>query len=84
MSRKPKDDVAEPKVSQDVPTALPPRDEQGFELDSWGLPIVGPVRAARLAALGKPDPNIDPDAWEADAVQLPTGGSASNEELNNG
>lgn len=73
-----------PETTQDAPTALPPRDESGFELDNWGLPIVGPVRAARLAELGKPDPNIDPDAWSKAAAPTTDGGDASNEELSNG
>lgn len=54
---------AQPEGTQDAPTAEPVRDENGWELDQWGLPICRPVRVERLAALGLPDPNEDPDAW---------------------
>lgn len=51
------------ETTQNAPTAEPLRDENGWELDQWGLPICKPVRITRLAALGMPDPNEDPDAW---------------------
>mgnify|MGYP000935947793 CR=1 FL=1 len=66
MTRKTK--IEEPQVSQADPTAPALRDENGFELDQWALPVCGPMRIARLAELGLPDPHDDPDAW---ADQLP-------------
>ena len=69
------------KPTQAAPTAVPARDAQGFELDRWNLPIVGPVRAARLAELGKPDPDIEPDAWDEPAdpeAFVPFGHSAAD------
>ena len=50
-------------VTQDAPTLPAPRDDNGFELDAWGLPVCGPVRAARLAERGLPDPHDEPEAW---------------------
>lgn len=58
-----------PETTQDAPTAPRVRDANGFELDVWGLPLVGPERAKRLAALGKADPHDDPEAW-ADGANL--------------
>lgn len=57
MSRK----AAEP--IQAAPTQPRPRDAAGNELDAFGLPIAGPLRAAWLAKLGLPDPNHEPEAW---------------------
>ncbi len=80
MSRKPRSiepaaaEDAALEVSQAAPTAPPLRDANGFELDSWGLPIVGPVRAARLAELGLPDPNEQADAWPDDVDLTPVEG----------
>lgn len=62
MARSPKPAPA-PEATQDKPTAERPRDAAGFELDHWGLPLVGPERARRLAVLGKTDPDEDPDGW---------------------
>jgi hypothetical protein len=53
-----------PKLTQEAPTKAAPRDERGFELDDWGLPVSGPIRAIKLEEIGKPDPNVDPAAWE--------------------
>lgn len=51
------------KSTQDKPTNPRPRDAAGRELDQWGLPFSGPARVRRLAELGKPDPNVEPEAW---------------------
>jgi hypothetical protein len=59
-----------PKTTQEVTTAAPPRDEFGRLLDGWGVPVNGPCRVAALAALGMPDPLVDPDAWE-DYLEAP-------------
>lgn len=56
-SRKP---VGEPAGE---PTARRPVDGNGYELDEWDLPFVGPARIARLEALGRRDPNEFPDDW---------------------
>lgn len=48
--------ISEIKVTQDAPTQEQPRDEDGFILDEFGLPIVGPRRAQVLAERGIPDP----------------------------
>ena len=45
------------------PTRPRPRDAAGHELDQWGLPLAGPLRVAALAAAGRPDPNVEPQAW---------------------
>ena len=55
--------AVEIETTQEPPTQPVTRDANGFELDGWGLPVCGPVRAARLAELGKPDPHDEPDAW---------------------
>lgn len=57
----------EQKTTQELPTEPAQRDAAGFELDSWGLPICGPARIERLAVLGLPDPNFEPEAWAAQA-----------------
>lgn len=44
------------------PTAPPLRDENGFEIDQWGLPVSGPARAARLAETGQVDPQFSENA----------------------
>lgn len=56
----------EPKPTQAEPTRPRPVDAAGRQLDRHGLPLNGPARAARLAELGKPDPDTHPEAW-ADA-----------------
>lgn len=70
MSRRPPREAGRPEAEehQDSPTQPRPRDAQGHELDGWGLPIAGPVRAARLAALGRPDPNVEPEAWASTSI----------------
>ena len=55
----------EPRTEQAEPTRATTRDENGFELDQWSLPVAGPARAGVLAALGKPDPALDPEGWSA-------------------
>ena len=55
----------QPKTEQAEPTAPRPRDAAGHELDAFNLPLSGPARAAALEALGKPDPDDDPEAWAA-------------------
>ena len=59
-------------VVQGIPTQPRPRDAQGLELDQWGLPLCGPARQAALRSLGKPDPELEPDAWtqQADAAEI--------------
>jgi hypothetical protein len=70
MARNPKP-ITAPETTQEEPTADRPRDASGFELDHWGLPLVGPERARRLEALGKTDPNEDPEGWgDADAASV--------------
>lgn len=57
-------------VSGVAPATQPPRrDANGAELDAWGLPLIGPLRTARLAQIGKPDPNLDPGAWDEDVAE---------------
>jgi hypothetical protein len=56
-------------TTQDDPTAPRPVDGNGFELDRWGLPLVGPARVAALVE--RTDPEIDPTGWkdlDADAA----------------
>lgn len=75
MTRK-KAAVAEIETTQEPPTQPASRDANGFELDAWGLPVCGPVRAARLAKLGKADPHDDPEAWaDAPVVGAPVVGA---------
>lgn len=45
-----------PEVSQAEPTAAQPRDANGHVLDEYGLPLSGPLRAARLVELNADDP----------------------------
>ena len=52
-----------PATTQDDPTAPRTVDVNGFELDQWKLPVVGPARIEALA--GRPDPMIDPDGFKA-------------------
>lgn len=57
------------KTTQAEPTSPRTCDAAGNELDAWGLPIAGPLRAAALADLKKPDPHFEPEAWaSADAT----------------
>jgi hypothetical protein len=65
--------AADPKVTQAEPTAPRPVDGQGYQLDRWGLPLVGPARLRRLAELGKPDPDTDPAAWAPPAAPAQEG-----------
>ena len=64
-----------PKPVQADPTAPPIVDVRGFTLDGYGLPIAGPERSKRLAALAaregveRADPAIDPDGWDEDTTQ---------------
>lgn len=48
------------------PTRPRPTDENGFELDEWGVPLSGPRRRAVLAAAGRRDPREHPEDWKAD------------------
>lgn len=66
MTRKTKGQQAEEIIQAD-PTAPRERAPNGLELDQWGLPLSGPIRARWLADMGKPDPNVDPTAWADDA-----------------
>jgi hypothetical protein len=50
-----------PATTQDEPTKPREIDANGFELDEFGLPLVGPARIAALA--GRPDPAEDPDGF---------------------
>lgn len=50
-------------VTQDGATAPARFNKAGYQVDAWGLPLVGPVRMSVLEAVGLPDPNVDPDAW---------------------
>lgn len=64
MTRKQGDQKrADREALQETSTAPRPVDAQGRELDQWGLPNNGPARVQMLAELGKPDPNLMPDAW---------------------
>ena len=64
-----------PKPVQADPTAPARVDVRGFTLDGYGLPIAGPERSKRLAALAvregveRADPAIDPDGWDEDTTQ---------------
>lgn len=54
----------QPETSiEHIETAPRPRDAFGFELDEWGLPLIGPERVRRLA--GRPDPHDDLEGWQA-------------------
>lgn len=55
---------AKPETTQEAPSAAPERDANGFELDRWGLPVSGPIRALRLAEMAMPDPLDNPKAWK--------------------
>ncbi|WP_180275679.1 hypothetical protein [Sphingobium sp. IP1] len=57
--------AAETRPVQADPTRPRARDATGNEMDAWGLPLAGPLRAVRLAELGKPDPNVEPGAWSS-------------------
>lgn len=74
-----------PEITQAEPTGEPERDAFGFVLDSWGLPIVGPERARRLALLGREDPNVDPEGWpDGLNAESPVEGADTNPETSNG
>lgn len=89
MTRKTKGQQAEPIIQAD-PTAPRERDAFGSELDQWGLPLSGPIRARMLAELGKPDPNEDPAAWDDGANASPASSpdvpadNAAETEMNDG
>jgi hypothetical protein len=51
------------ETTQEQPTRPRPTDAMGRQLDEYGLPLSGPARDRALSELGKPDPNVDPDAW---------------------
>lgn len=55
------------KADSNPPTMPRQMSAEGFELDEWGLPLCGPARIAVLEKLGKPDPNISPEAWQVPA-----------------
>jgi hypothetical protein len=62
-----------------------PTDAAGRELDGFGLPVNGPARVRALA--GRPDPNVDPAAWDAlgaAAVKPAAVTSAASVESKNG
>lgn len=67
MTRKTRGQQADEIIQAD-PTAPRERAPNGLELDQWGLPLSGPMRARWLADMGKLDPNVDPDAWVHPAV----------------
>lgn len=46
-----------------VPTQPRPVDENGFELDEWGLPLVGPRRIRALKDMDRRDPREFPEDW---------------------
>ena len=74
MTRRTRGQLAE-QITQADPTAPRERDAFGHEIDQWGLPLSGPIRARLLADLGKPDPNVAPAAWEGATPlrELPAG-----------
>jgi hypothetical protein len=76
------DEAKEPETTQDAPSAAPPRDANGFELDDWGLPVSGPIRAVRLAEMAMPDPLDDPKAWKKKPASKK--GAAAGDDLGNG
>ncbi|WP_336973419.1 hypothetical protein [Sphingobium aromaticiconvertens] len=51
------------KTTQEKPTAPRSVDGAGRQVDQWDLPYSGPARVRALEELGKPDPNIEPEAW---------------------
>ena len=58
--------MSKAKVSASDPNPVTqprPVDAAGRELDQWGLPLNGPARARALAEAGKPDPDMQSDAW---------------------
>lgn len=59
------------ETTQAQPTRPRPTDGNGRELDGFGLPLSGPARRRKLEELGKPDPNVEPEAW-ASAVNTET------------
>ena len=65
-----------------------PTDAAGRELDQWGLPYSGPARIRALAELGKPDPNVEPEAWASAGTPASTpdagGAPDTNTEQSNG
>jgi hypothetical protein len=78
--------VSKAKPEGDLPTQPRRTDEQGRELDQWGLPLNGPFRLLALEAAGKPDPNIEPGAWadvsDAGAAQIVAPAPAVKEKAN--
>lgn len=69
-----------PTAAKPAPPTQPrPRDENGRELDEYGLPLSGPARVKALAALERPDPHVEPDTWRTPAnatATLPDQGNA--------
>lgn len=61
------------QVDLSPPTAPRKVDGQGRELDQWGLPLNGPARIRALEKLGKPDPNVAPEAWTSAGTTAPSG-----------
>jgi hypothetical protein len=55
----------QPETTQEAATAPVRRNEAGFEIDEWDLPVSGPARANRLEELGLPDPRDNPKAWKS-------------------
>lgn len=70
----------EPAISQEQPTSPAMRDENGYELDEYNLPRSGPARAAKLTAMGRPDPYDDPKAWRGFSADLTASNTATNED----
>ena len=52
-----------PARNSGEPTAPRPHDLNGYELDEWGLPLVGPARIGALEKLGRRDPCDFPEDW---------------------
>ena len=62
-------DEKEGGVTQDTPTQMPKRDTYGFEIDDFGLPVNGVVRARVLGEMKLGDPAADPQAQAEDDVK---------------
>ncbi|HEU4958965.1 MAG TPA: hypothetical protein VFT56_01040 [Sphingomonas sp.] len=52
-----------PTSTQAEPTRPRPLSKDGRQLDSFGLPLAGPARAAALKKAGKRDPRRHPEDW---------------------
>ncbi|GEM_PF-2982689 len=66
--------TVEPAVetTQAEPTQPRPVDDFGRELDGYGLPLTGPARRRVLEGMGRPDPNVEPDAWTPESAPVVT------------